>query len=239
MASSAPSCYSVSESTPLSAEATHLMLETESVLRMGFEDGTLTIRTEPGVWLRCLHPDSTTLRPHSTDDVIFVSRDTISFVVKDAKWRRVLNEHLDNNLHRIAQGCIIMIIMRDGLMGFTRFMPYDIRPARRGSMNLDEQQHTDAFDTPPDDDDVHDTGLLPLRQADPDFWDKFLEYHVGCCNLECDKCFDAPTEDRMRTRSCMACRAVSYCSKQCQRDDWKRHKAYCQWRRARSHTDQT
>ena len=42
---------------------------------------------------------------------------------------------------------------------------------------------------------------------------------IGCLRDGCDS--------QRPTRSCAACGAISYCSRQCQRLDWKRHKKVC------------
>jgi len=45
-----------------------------------------------------------------------------------------------------------------------------------------------------------------------------------CAN---NTCMDEPPENGLRLFSCSRCKAIYYCCKDCQKEDWKRHKVYC------------
>lgn len=51
--------------------------------------------------------------------------------------------------------------------------------------------------------------------------------HTGCQNPSCYN-MSGFSECNVKTLSCRACRQVVYCSKECQRQHWKSHKAACQ-----------
>jgi hypothetical protein len=50
----------------------------------------------------------------------------------------------------------------------------------------------------------------------------------GRDHFECAKCTESPDDPRKRTRPCLGCGCARYCSRKCQKADWKMHKAYCQ-----------
>ena len=51
-----------------------------------------------------------------------------------------------------------------------------------------------------------------------------------CCNDNCP--LPDRTTERGKMMTCSQCRAIHYCSRECQKSDWKKHKAYCsQWSR--------
>ena len=55
------------------------------------------------------------------------------------------------------------------------------------------------------------TDLKPLRNKDG----------------QCDKCYKYPEEGQPRFAACAACKMALYCSKECQRGDWEKHRYAC------------
>ena len=86
--------------------------------------------------------------------------------------------------------------------------------------------HTTARPTPPPDSmDARARALETLMgagTADPTTQPPPGMRYVKTCGAECGK-----DERTAKMLSCQACLAVVYCSKECQKQDWKRHKPEC------------
>ena len=64
--------------------------------------------------------------------------------------------------------------------------------------------------------------VLPLGDARM----AHIHEHMFCCGNDVDRCARYE-EPGVRFRKCSRCQFVSYCSKECQISDWKRHKSQC------------
>lgn len=60
-----------------------------------------------------------------------------------------------------------------------------------------------------------------------ELWERDCEKMAQLANTICRKCRKSPTGTQKFQR-CSGCKQVQYCSKDCQRGDWKQHKKFCQ-----------
>ncbi|EKD20833.1 uncharacterized protein L3040_000938 [Drepanopeziza brunnea f. sp. 'multigermtubi'] len=64
-------------------------------------------------------------------------------------------------------------------------------------------------------------------KIEQEIWDRLLDELIKKSGPQCDRCNSPPTNSTKLLR-CGGCRQTTYCSKTCQKADWKDHKAYCQ-----------
>lgn len=60
-----------------------------------------------------------------------------------------------------------------------------------------------------------------------ELWTDAIGFAGKEMGLKCNKCRGGPEGDDQKLMFCSACKQVQYCSKACQKSDWKDHKIVC------------
>jgi hypothetical protein len=65
-------------------------------------------------------------------------------------------------------------------------------------------------------------------EIEQEVWTQFLDRLIATAGPTCSKCENRPMGDR-KLLFCGGCKKVEYCSRDCQKADWKEHKIVCKY----------
>jgi len=132
----------------------------------------------------------------------------------DKTFEVLLSMHIKGKLeHRVlAQGC------QDRMMAEHTKMVLGVLLAQKMAPDKSEPEHDDEKEEEEeekqDSKDKSDQGFQQTDEPAP-------EIKIDCCGA----CGVEDTPDMV----CAKCKTIKYCSKECQKNDWKSHKEMCKW----------